>query len=134
MRKSGKAFDLNAGKLPKAENERWRATLALDDPAPQQQQTGRVPVAGAVKNPAAQAQMLRANPSMTSMRASAPASPNGIARPERAGKKRSYRDASFEGYAESGLADEESHSMDERRGSMGKKRRKVSAQGLSDHA
>ena len=126
MRKLGKALEMSAGKLPKSEHEKWRASLALDDALPQAVSKP----AATVKNAAAQ--MLRTNSSMTSMRASAPASPNGVARPERSGKKRSYQDASFEGYADSGLVDEESHSMDERRGSM--KRRKVSVQGISTHA
>ena len=89
------------------------------------------PLSGATAGKtAAQASLARAGQTLTG-RASAPASPrsasgaaSNLARPSRVGTKRSYQDASFEGYAEAGLTSEDGgfSTGGERRGLMKKAR------------
>lgn len=115
-----RAFTLNPGRLPKEEDEKWRATLALDEPvsAIKAPKSAATPIAGTngLLKPGLQ----------TGMRASAPASPAGLSargadRPDRAGKKRRYDDTSFEGY-EGGWTEDDGLSDGGKRG----KRRRVS--------
>lgn len=121
--KLAKALKMNTGSLPREEHEKWKATIGVEDPA-------KTPLAAATTaKTAAQATFARTGQALTG-RASAPASPRGVsgaanaARPSRVGTKRSYQDASFEGYTEAGLAaDDGGYSTGgERRGLMKKAR------------
>lgn len=88
------AFQLLPGRLPAQLHKEWQNMLGLDD-----QSTGggtKANTTPAVK-PAIGSATARTAPTV-SARASAPASPGNVARPERSGKKRSYQDSSFEGY------------------------------------
>lgn len=115
------ALAMTPGHLPKEEHEKFKSMLGLDDAAAAKPTPNLAPT----KN-AAQYAMSKTHPTV---RAFAPASPrNGLARPERANKKRRYDDSSFPGYND-GYPDDDGYStggMDERRGSNSKKRRKVS--------
>ncbi|KAF4549491.1 Rox3 mediator complex subunit-like protein [Elsinoe fawcettii] len=110
-----RAVTMAVGRLPREEDDKWRATLALDEPA-------------AAKAPAKTAQppngMLKPGLLNTGVRASAPASPmnrSAVDRPDRSGKKRRYDDASFEGYE--GPWDEGGYMSSDSRGNKGKRRR-----------
>ena len=121
--KLSRALRMHPGALPRDEHEKWKATIGLEDPA-------KTPLAAATTaKTAAQASFARTGQAVTG-RASAPASPRSVsgasnlARPSRVGTKRSYQDASFEGYSEAGLAaDDGGYSTGgERRGLMKKAR------------
>lgn len=121
MAKLGKALQMNPGRLPTQEHEKWKNTLGLEDG-----NAARTPLLGPNKNAAQQA-MRKSQAS--SMRASAPASPRASSafRPDRTGKKRRYDESSYAGYTD-GYQDDDGYStggMDDKRGSASKKRRKV---------
>lgn len=125
MAKLDRALIMQPGRLPAPEHEHWKNVLGLDD-ASTSAAGVKTPLQAPSKN-AAQNVMQRTQ--ATSMRASAPASPRGGGlRPDRAGKKRRYDDASYEGYAD-GYQEEDGYSTSgldgERRNSSGKKRRRV---------
>ena len=105
------ALDMRPGHLPKQEHESWKHQLGLDDvmkAAPMVSNTNiNTPMNSAVSPGAAPmktaaSNLLSKTGPAAAMRNSAPASPrNGLgisARPQRAGKKRSYGDSSYEGY------------------------------------
>lgn len=128
----GPALDMRPGHLPSAEHNQWKNMLGLDDssltkPTP----TSTSPSATTQPTKTAASNLLSKTVPATAVRNSAPASPRNLtARPERAGKKRSYKDASFDGYAE-GFEDDgySTGGMDEpgRRSSASKRqKRKVS--------
>lgn len=116
--KLDRALAMLPGRLPRDEDDKWRATLALDDPAANKP---------AIKPPPPLNPLLH-RPGLagaTGLRASAPSSPRmspGADRPDRAGKKRRYDDASFEGYE--AWAEEDGYSTSG--GGKGGKRRRVS--------
>lgn len=125
-----RALQMNPGLLPRDEDEKWRATLALDEPqiAPQK-------AAPPTKPPAFAAAPMNGllKPGLTTgMRSSAPASPAVRSpndnRPDRTGKKRRYDDASFEGYEATGWAEDDGYSTGGGGGDSAKrgKRRRVS--------
>ena len=88
------AFQFLPGRLPVQLHKEWQNMLGLDD------QSGgagtKANTTPSVK-PAVGSAISKTAPA-ASARASAPASPGNVARPERSGKKRSYQDSSFEGY------------------------------------
>jgi len=136
VQKLDRALRFNMGQLPRDEHEKWKGTLGLEDLAPPPSRTPVLSSGSASTKTAAQAAFARSGQA-TSMRASAPASPRqgssggaGVARPDRQGKKRRYDDASFEGYSETGYADDDGYStggLDDRRSSASRKRRRVSS-------
>lgn len=116
MSKLGRALQMNPGRLPAEEHDKWRNLLAMDDPAV------KTPSLPPTKNAAQQAMLKTQAPSM---RASAPASPRATSafRPDRINKKRRYDESSYEGYQ-----DDDGYStggLDDKRNSAAKKRRKV---------
>ncbi|KAL1306652.1 hypothetical protein AAFC00_005326 [Neodothiora populina] len=119
MAKLGKALQMNPGKLPAEEHDKWKNLIAFDDTA------AKTPSLAPSRTPAHQA-MLKSQP--TSMRASAPASPRvgqGV-RPDRPNKKRRYDESSYHGYND-GFHDDDGYStggLDDKRSSATKKRRK----------
>lgn len=122
------ALSMRPGRLPKAEDLKWKSSLGLDDSKP-------APTAAAPTLPPKTAanQFLSKTSPATAVQRSAPASPRGtgtgVARPERSGKKRRYDDASFEGYDDDGYSTGDGGS---RRGSVSKRqKRKVSKPGKS---
>ncbi|PNS19796.1 hypothetical protein CAC42_7763 [Sphaceloma murrayae] len=129
-----RAVTLAVGRLPREEDEKWRAALSLDEPA-----ATKAPV----KAPGFQGNG-RLKPGLlnTAHRASAPASPmsrSAVDRPDRSGKKRRYDDASFEGY-EGSWTDEAGYVSGDSRGNKGKRRREFDhpssasqSAGASDH-
>lgn len=114
MARLGRALQLNTGRLPADEHEKWKGLLAFEDSS-----SNRTPALAPTKNPAQQA-MLKSQAS--SLRASAPASPRNphIGRPDRPNKKRRYDDTSYEGYQ-----DDDGYSTSGLDNSATKKRRKV---------
>ncbi|KAF2153103.1 Rox3-domain-containing protein [Myriangium duriaei CBS 260.36] len=120
--KIDRALQLNPGRLPRDEDQTWRATLALDEPASAQPKA-------APPKPTALSAVNGLKPGLTTgMRASAPASPaarspGAVDRPDRAGKKRRYNDQTFEGYAESGWAEDDGYSTGGDAAKRGKRRR-----------
>ncbi|TKX23918.1 putative mediator of RNA polymerase II transcription subunit 19 [Elsinoe australis] len=110
-----RAVTLAVGRLPREEDEKWRAALALDEP-----------VAAKAPQQAHPNGMLKPGLLNTGLRASAPASPMGnrsaVDRPDRAGKKRRYDDTSFEGY-DGGWSEEGGYLSGDSRGKQGKRRR-----------
>ncbi|KAF2222950.1 hypothetical protein BDZ85DRAFT_119841 [Elsinoe ampelina] len=111
-----RAVTLAVGRLPKEEDDKWRAALALDEP---------VAAKAPVKTPQPPNGMLKPNLLNTGVRASAPASPmnrSATDRPDRSGKKRRYDDASFEGY-EGSWNEEGGYMSSDSRGQKGKRRR-----------
>ncbi|TKA74695.1 hypothetical protein B0A55_05088 [Friedmanniomyces simplex] len=97
MGKLGPALSLRAGQLPKGDHEQWKSILGLDEPK-------GTPVVTATKP---NGLLAASNPAFAKtapgLRHSAPSSPGqglGGARPERAGKKRRYDEASYSGYHE----------------------------------
>ena len=119
MDKLALAMQMNPGKLPAAEHEKWKSLLALDDTA-----AVKTPLSAPTKNHAQHAMFKSSQPS-SSMRASAPASPrsqHGV-RPDRPNKRRRYDESSYDGYQ-----DDDGYStggLDDKRTSATKKRRKV---------
>lgn len=124
----GTALNMRPGRLPKAEDNQWKSSLGLDDSARAAQTAPTIgSTAGALPAKTAASHFLSKTSPATAVQRSAPASPRGPARPERSGKKRSYRDASFEGYEEDGYSTGDGGS---RRGSTSKRqKRKVSGFG-----
>lgn len=120
MSKLGRALQMNPGRLPSDEHDKWKNLLSLEDNAK------TTPSLAPSKNPAQQA-MLKSQSS--TMRASAPASPRMThgARPDRPNKKRRYDENSYHGYND-GYGDDDGYStggLDDKRSSASKKRRKV---------
>ena len=127
-----RALQMNPGRLPREHDEKWRATLALDEPAAVASKPGSANLKQPTFAPTAAHPLLnKPGLASTSLRASAPASPlrgpGGEIRPDRAGKKRRYDDASFEGY-ETGWAEDDGYSTGGGGGHSSKngKRRRVS--------
>lgn len=131
-----RALQFNTGRLPRDEDEKWRATLALDEPLVTATKSG--PPKSAQHASGAVNGLLKPGLN-TGMRASAPASPairspgsgagsaaTGADRPDRAGKKRRYDDASFEGYEAAGWAEDDGYSTGGGDAAKRGKRRRVS--------
>ena len=121
------ALTMKSGKLPKPEHDQWKNYLAFSDakatPAP-----APTAVKGAPGLSAANHAISKTSP-LNGMRNSAPASPRGVARPDRAGKKRSYGEHTWEGYEDDG------YSTGGQEGSGSKRqKRKVSAKGPGYYA
>ncbi|KAK4987776.1 hypothetical protein LTR66_007502 [Elasticomyces elasticus] len=121
MAKLDKAVKMAPGKLPAAEEQRFKNMLGLDDIA-----AAKTPNLPPTKSAFQHAI------SKSTGRASAPASPRTLSgRPERTGTKRKYDESSYQGYqgypdgGGGGRDDQEMRSADDgRRGSATKKRRK----------
>ncbi|KAI9710901.1 MAG: hypothetical protein M1820_002336 [Bogoriella megaspora] len=115
--KLDRALQIAPGKLPPEEADKWKSILSVDEPTKVKSNL----------NPKNKSGSAPAAP--PSAKASSPPSSNPeTSRPQRAGKKRRYDDASFEGYAE-GNVDDGNSSQDESLASLSakaKKRRKVS--------
>lgn len=94
LSKLDSALHMEPGRLPAKEHEEWKSTLGLDDSA---SLAKAAPAPSAVKQPAINAHLAKTAPAAAA-RGSAPSSPRNGIRPDRTGKKRSYRDSSFEGY------------------------------------
>ncbi|KAK3068995.1 hypothetical protein LTR53_013017 [Teratosphaeriaceae sp. CCFEE 6253] len=110
--------------FPKKEHEHWRHVLGLDE-------AGTTPALPATKPngvfPAALGKGATTPAQATALRnAASPVSPNGVVRPERAGKKRRYDEASYTGYHE-GFVDDDGYSTggdsSGLRGSAGKRQK-----------
>jgi hypothetical protein len=133
---------MREGHLPKAEHEKWKGLLGLDEsttaaagPAkPLPHPSSYVPLAQGSKSGAPNPAFLAKTALGAAVRNSAPASPrnaNGPAvavRPDRAGKKRRYDESSYEGYEDDGY---DTGGVDDsnRRGSGGGKRQKRKVRG-----
>ncbi|EMD00955.1 hypothetical protein BAUCODRAFT_42577, partial [Baudoinia panamericana UAMH 10762] len=93
------ALRLAPGHMPRTEHEKWKNLLALDEPrvgTPVQAATKPV---GLQMNPA----LAKTAPGQPGPQFAVPRSPlavNGVARPERSGKKRRYDESSYAGYHE----------------------------------
>ena len=128
---------MKEGHLPKAEHEKWKSLLGLDEtttaatgPAkPLPHPTSYVPLAQGSRIGAPNPAFLTKTAPGAVVRNPAPASPrnaNGpavVVRPDRAGKKRRYDESSYEGYEDDGY---DTGGVDDsnRRGSGGGKRQK----------
>ena len=132
---------MKAGHLPKAEHEHWKGLLGLDEAANAAAAATKQPPHPSFSIPLAQGSKIGApNPTFlaktapgAAVRNSAPASPRntngaGVARPDRAGKKRRYDESSYEGYEDDGY---DTGGVDDssRRGSGGGKRQKRKVSG-----
>jgi hypothetical protein len=93
------ALTFKHGRLPKEEYNKWNHQLGLNVTAQKPSGTTNSSVSSALpRNPTSN--FLKANTGPMASK-SAPSSPgNLLGRPDRAGKKRSYQDGSFEGYGD----------------------------------
>lgn len=108
------ALSFKSGRLPKAEHDRWRHALGLDDGGK------AAPVTNPTLPKTAASHFLKTAAGATA-RNSAPASPRNVpGRPERTSKKRRYDDRSYEGYEDDGYS---TGDVDDR--SAGKRRKRA---------
>jgi len=127
--KLARAMSLAPGKLPERETEHWRNILATDDPvARPPPKPALAPNASAVAITVAQQkqQMASNGASAGGASAASAAAAAKAVRPERLGTKRSYRDASFMGYGEGFVDDDETDDDGRPLANLRRKRRKVS--------
>lgn len=117
------ALQFQPGRLPRTEHEAWKKTLGLDEST---LAAKSLAASKDAKRPVPNAHLAKTAPA-TAMRASAPSSPRNGQRLDRAGKKRSYGDSSFEGYGEGYEDDTDLDDNGRRRDSSKRQKRKVSS-------
>lgn len=130
LEKLDAALTFQPGQLPKEHHEHWKSILAIDDI--KSAMTPNTAISYASSNARTPLNVTTSRNTLTGLRESgdsrppSPLSGSLSARPDRAGKKRRYDDASFEGYAE-GYRDDSDFgtSADDRRNSASRKRRRV---------
>lgn len=131
LEKLNAALTFQPGQLPREHHEHWKSILAFEDP--KAVVTPNTAVSFASSNVRTPLNITTTRTAVSGLRESSvsrppsPVSGSLSARPERAGKKRRYDDASFEGYAE-GYRDDSDCGLgpDDRRNSASRKRRRVS--------
>jgi Rox3 mediator complex subunit len=130
MAKLDRAIQMAPGKLPEREAEKWKALIGTEEPAPQVKAKATVDAKDTVDANAPQKPSpLPSSAAAASMRSASSPAGAKLARPERTGTKRRYNDASFTGYGEGFLNEEDASDEDARSttsGGIKKKRRKVS--------
>ncbi|CAK1355923.1 Mediator of RNA polymerase II transcription subunit 19 [Cercospora beticola] len=114
------ALQFQPGRLPRNEHEAWKKTLGLDEST---LAAKSLAASKDAKRPVPNAHLAKTAPA-TAMRSSAPSSPRNGQRLDRAGKKRSYGDSSFEGYGEGYEDDTDLDDNGRRRDSSKRQKRK----------
>jgi Rox3 mediator complex subunit len=115
-----KACQIVQGPLPGGEAEKWKALLATDEPvAPAKAAVGKGSLAGTQQRPS------NATTPLQSIGGATQQGHNGApVRPARSTAKRSYQDASFAGYGEGFVDDEDISDDDGRMGGPGARKRR----------